>query len=130
MANEAPDLSRIVNLILSNPKLIEEISALAKSDGAGSTPDAGEPTAAETAAPAADTVAEVSAPVETDIPVGAAESTASDTAVPTAAGVKLHRETRSHLLSALKPYLSDNRRKAVDSMLQIADLLDVFKTVR
>ena len=130
MANEAPDLSRIVNLILSNPKLIEEISALAKSDGAGSTPDAGEPTVAETSAPAADTVAEVSAPAETDIPVGAAESAASDAAVPTAAGVKLHRETRSHLLSALKPYLSDNRRKAVDSMLQIADLLDVFKTVR
>ena len=28
-----PDLSRIINLIMENPKLIEEISALAKSDG-------------------------------------------------------------------------------------------------
>lgn len=130
MANEAPDLSRIVNLILSNPKLIEEISALAKSDGTGSTPDTEPPAAAGASALPPDGVAEVSAPVQGEEPVGAAESTASDTAVPTAAGVKLHRETRSHLLSALKPYLSDNRRKAVDSMLQIADLLDVLKTVR
>ena len=130
MANEAPDLSRIVNLILSNPKLIEEISALVKSDGTGGAPDT-EPTAVVGAsALPPDGAAEVSAHVQGEEPVGAAESTASDTAVPTAAGVKLHRETRSHLLSALKPYLSDNRRKAVDSMLQIADLLDVFKTVR
>ena len=82
-----------------------------------------------------------SAPDTEALPTGTPaqeETTAEVSAVPSegdgdsvsAANIKLHRETRSHLLSALKPYLSDSRRRAVDSMLQIADLLDVFKTVR
>ena len=89
MANETPDLSGIVNLILSNPKLIEEIREMANR--------------------------------KTD----ASESTAVF-----AAEAKAHRESRARLFSALKPYLSEERRRAVDSMQQIADLIDVFKSTR
>ena len=56
---------------------------------------------------------------------GASESTAVF-----AAGAKAHRESRARLFSALKPYLSEERRRAVDSMQQIADLIDVFKSTR
>lgn len=123
MANETPDLSRIVNLILSNPKLIEEIQTMVKQqDDTGSE----EPVGA---------TEDLSASRESEAPAAPADpppqaERPEDVSVTASAEVKLHRETRAHLLRALKPYLSDSRRRAVDSMLQIADLVDVFRTVR
>lgn len=124
MANEAPDLSRIVNLILSNPKLIEEISQLAKNEHADAPSENTVSDGDVSGSGREESTAEVSMPPAESAAAPIAES------VTASAAAKLHRETRSHLLSALKPYLSENRRKAVDSMLQIADLLDVFKTVK
>lgn len=123
MANETPDLSGIVNLILSNPKLIEEIREMAnrKNDTSDMTTTAPQPPdtpPAEHAAESADDSAEKGDD-------GASESTAVF-----AAGAKAHRESRARLFSALKPYLSEERRRAVDSMQQIADLIDVFKSTR
>lgn len=123
MANEAPDLSRIVNLILSNPKLIEEISQLAKNEHADVPSENTVSDGDVSGSGREESTAEVSMPPAESATAPITES------VTASAAAKLHRETRSHLLSALKPYLSENRRKAVDSMLQIADLLDVFKTV-
>ena len=94
-----PDLSRIVNLIMENPRLIEEISALAKGDGEIKSPDADEKT--ELPSP---TVAEATYGVGTP-----------------------SRERRTELLSALKPYLSSERQRAIDSMISIADILDTVR---
>ncbi len=123
MANETPDLSGIVNLILSNPKLIEEIREMANrkndvSDMTTAAPQTPDTPPAERAAESTDDSAEKGDD-------GASESTAVF-----AAGAKAHRESRARLFSALKPYLSEERRRAVDSMQQIADLIDVFKSTR
>ena len=98
-ARGAPDLSRIVNLIMENPKLIEEISALAKGDG---EPVSDKPQASESEARA-------SSPTY-------AEEKRSD-----------GRERRAQLLSALKPYLSGERQKAIDSMMTFADIIDSMR---
>ena len=92
---ESLDISRVVSLIMENPQLIEQISALAKQD-ASSPPEE----KAEEAKPvAADTYNPVSA-----------------------------RGERARLLGALKPYVSSERAKAIDSVISIADILDVMRS--
>lgn len=121
MASNTPDLSRIVNLILENPKLIEEVAALAKSDAM--TGDSAEVT--ETA-PSAEDKAQ-----DNEIKASEGEESAEVLSpvltqkTPPAHG----KETRNRLIAALKPYLSENRKRAVDSMLGLYDLFDIFKTV-
>ena len=100
-----PDLSKIVQLIMENPDLVDSISRLAQSDGAT------EEKAVEAPAPT---------PVEPVKERVQAPQTNSD-----AQGKK---ERRTRLLSALKPYMSGERARAIDSMLSIADVLDVMKT--
>jgi len=101
----SPDLSRIINVIMENPKLIEEISALAKAEE--------EKTFDESAK-------EVSAPAPAEA-VSVSEPTYSNQ---NNDGV---RARRSQLFSALKPFLSNERQKAVDSMMTFADILDTMR---
>ena len=98
--NSVPDLSRIVGLIMENPKLIEEISSLAKASDKSE-----ECTVSER---------------EEEVPTSAM---ASD-------GGKLStdsKERRARLLSAIKPYVSEQRAKAIDSMITISEMLEVMK---
>ena len=99
---DTPDISKIISLIMQNPSLIEQISALAKSG-----------TATE-----AETVAE-------------AESEPESIAEPTVSAISeapVHsRAKRKELLNAMKPYLSEGRRTAIDSMSSILDILEVMK---
>lgn len=92
-----PDLSRIVNLIMQNPELIEQISALAKSG-----PEE-EARTEEARGEEVETVADVREVPKRDM-----------------------RSHRHELLSAMKPYLSENRRSALDSMSSILDIIDVM----
>ncbi|MBR2930626.1 MAG: hypothetical protein IKC32_05290 [Clostridia bacterium] len=96
---KTPDLSRIVNLIMENPKLIEEISALAKSEEQKSSE-----------------------------PEEQTENTATSVE-PTyeSSNSRSSRERRAQLLSALKPYLSGERQKAIDSMMTFADVFDAMR---
>ena len=103
--NEGLDLSKIVNLIMQNPKLIEEISALAKNYQNTST-ELSEMTPAEKKEAPSD-----EAVVKND----------------TYALPKPKRSRRGELLSAMKPYLSNERAKALDSVLTIAEILDLMK---
>lgn len=98
------DLSKIVSLIMENPKLIEEISNLAK----GSTTEPEAPKAVESTTVAA---------------------TPSDTPIASSAPAALGAVTssRSRLLGSLKPYVSAGRASAIDSMLSIADILEMMK---
>ena len=101
-ARGAPDRSRIVNLIMENPKLIEEISALAKGDGE---------------------------PVSDKPQVSESEARASS---PTYAEEKRSdgRERRAQLLSALKPYLSQERCEAVDYLIRLARVGDAIRALK
>ena len=98
-AHATPDLSRIVNLIMENPKLIEEIANLAKKDGE------------EAAENATSVAAEAKKEIQTS----------------TTLQIKDGKERRSKLLNALKPYVSEGRAKAIDSMLTISEMLEVMK---
>ena len=100
MSESAPDLSRIVNLIMENPELIAQISNLAKKDGD-----------------------EHNESVKKD-----EEHNESAAAEPTVTTPTPSRHThRRDLLSSLKPYLSAERQRAIDSMMTIADVLEAMK---
>lgn len=96
-----PDLSRIVGLIMQNPELIEQISSLAKESSKEEENEGLENKREKE-------VNEI--PASVDI-----ENTRDDS-----------RQRRRELLLAIKPYLSENRRTAIDSMSSILDILDVM----
>ena len=96
---DTPDVSTIVNMILENPSLVAQIAAMAKgADGEAS-----------------------SAPSEKD----------EDVAVPTVGPARDPRAERrlhrSQLASAMKPYLSKERAQAIDTMMSIADILELTR---
>ena len=102
-----PDVSRLVSLIMENPALIEQISALAKQDGKDSeqkSPVTAEPSPVPT--PKKDDSAAVSS----------TKYTSSNTV------------SRTQLLTALKPYISKERADAIDSMISIGEIIDMMKS--
>ena len=90
------DISKVISIIMENPKLLDEIKSLAASDKI-------ENTAAE----------ELTEPTEVHIP----------TAIPE----PQRRSKRTELLDALKPYISDERKKAIESFITIAEILEVMR---
>ena len=88
------DISKIISKIMENPKLIEEIKALG---GEGNTAEK---------------------PPEVEIPPKKTESVMADTYEENTSKIR-----RRQLLTALKPYLSDERSKAIDSMITISEVL-------
>ena len=96
--SETPDLGKIVSLIMENPDLIARIQGLAKGEETKEEP---KPKKAE---------AEVTAPIEVSRPA------TIDT-----------KEKRNRLLSAMKPYLSSERSKAIDSVMSMVEILDMMK---
>lgn len=105
--SEMPDIAKVVSLIMSNPKLMEEISALSKS------------------APPAETAAEELPPAE------AVEETVSASAptydfTPSPPPPRGKRD-RTVLLDALRPYVSHERQHAIDTMLTLADVFDAVR---
>lgn len=105
---ETPDLSKIVSLIMQNPTLISEISSLVKSASTEEEKKT-EPTAIEQTED------------KSSIEVAEEEAVTEPIAKQT-----VRRTRRKELLNAMKPYLSDNRRTAIDSMSSILDILDVM----
>ena len=101
------DIGKVVSLIMENPALIEQISRLAKGDVATE-----EPTVPETLDVPEESVKENSVSVSQtplyDAPIG--------------------RKDRARLLCALKPYVSNERAKAIDSMISIVDILDMMRS--
>ncbi len=100
------DLGKIVNLIMQNPELIEQIKRLGEKN---------EDTGADSEAVTADTQAEPTLEKE-EIPTNVAIGNANE------------RSRRRELLCALKPYVSEERSRAIDSMMSIADILDVMRS--
>ncbi len=107
MSNEngsAPELSKVVSTIMEHPELIEQITRLVKEEPA--------PTSDITDA------ADNGEPQPTEEPVSAEHASAeiSDSG------------KRARLLYALKPYLSERRAKAIDSMLTFGEIFDMMKS--
>ena len=90
------DLSRIVGLIMENPKLISEISELVRQSGEAQLTEKVKDEEVPTVEPIA--------PVATQ-----------------------PRERRAALLYALKPYVSEKRAQAIDSMITITEMIDLMK---
>ena len=104
---ESLDLSKVVGLIMENPQLIEQISNLARQK-----PDT-EPSDSPPAAEATEPI-----PEKESEPV---------LAQPTYSPAFNQRSNRAQLLGALKPYVSKERAQAIDSMISIADVLDMMR---
>ena len=102
--SDTPDLSKIVSLIMQNPALIEQISALARQDK--SEEEITEK--AESFSAASEVTPQI-------------KEAAKETSVR-----PMMRSHRHELLNAMKPYLSENRRTAIDSMASILDVIDVM----
>ena len=98
------DISKVIGIIMENPALIEQISNLAKQHKES-------PTEQEQAEETAEAVQ------QKDVPVIA----------PTYSSNMQSRGNRAQLLGALKPYVSEERAKAIDSMISIADILEMMR---
>lgn len=99
------DISRVIGLIMENPQIVEQISNLARSS-------------------------EAPAPKE-DIKEEKNEDKQADSRLTQAAFSPAHAPLsggeRTQLLSALKPYLSEERARAIDSMISIAGIINMMK---
>ncbi len=95
------DISKIVGLIMQNPTLIEQIKSLADEKSVEKNE--------------VETVAEEPR-----------DTAPEETAAPRIDGT--NKSKRRELLSALKPYLSNERSHAIDAMMSISDILDMVKT--
>ncbi len=93
------DLLKIVGMIMENPKLVEEIKSLGTKEEKEN----------------ADVDVKVEASGEA-VPTATVES-------PTASRIK-----RRDLLSALKPYVSEGRGRAIESMMSIGDILEMMRS--
>ena len=109
MENNSMDLSKIISLIMENPKLISDIKAL--SEGSASKKEA------ESEA-VTDSREALSESVTTS--VESRQENQQD-------GIGESGRNRKKLLSAFKPYLSDDRKRAVDSIVSIVDIIDAMK---
>lgn len=92
------DLGAVINLIMENPELVSKIKGLAEES---------HPTVTEVESPP--TVAE---PTRAADDKGKAEKRGA---------------RRGELLRALSPYISDNRKKAIETFMSIADILDLMR---
>ena len=100
MSDSTPDLSKIIGVIMENPDIVKRISELASMNTKSQEADA--------------TVQ----PVSTD-KVEPVTNYISDE--PTSAS------KRRQLLGALRPYMNESRSRAMDSMMAIADVIDMMK---
>ena len=108
----SPDISKILGIIMENPDIIEKIKNMAQS---------GEKNA-ETENRISDTV---SAPEAETV---SASAEAKEAAAEAAAAPRISSKKRRHdLLTAIKPYVSAERSRAIDTMLSVVEVLEIMK---
>lgn len=105
------DLSKVISAIMENPTLIEEIKKTLSGTQISEEKEVTEATVKEQEA--------------------AQESSADTNAVSDTVYVPTyqssHKSRRNNLLRAMRPYLSEPRAKAVETMISIADILFVVR---
>lgn len=95
----APDISKVISVIMENPDILERISSLVKND-------------AESKSEGSD-----------QAPQAVAQTSSTYSEAIAAPG----RTRRAQLLGALKPYVKEERARAIDSVIAIADILDMMR---
>ena len=108
----APDLSKIVGLIMENPDIINRIKELSQKEG---SPEAD--------VSCTDTTVQHTKSEQIEAQREKIDMPASETTYKKAAGKK----KRTELLCAMKPYVSKERSRAIDTMLSILDVIDIMK---
>ena len=104
------DISRILGIIMENPEIIDKIRQMAQTD---ENSDSETETAASPA------------PTEAKLPENGAAETDS---VKTSAAPKEYDKKRRHdLLCAIKPYVSPQRSRAIDTMLSVVEVFEIMK---
>ena len=99
---DSPDISRVISVIMEHPELVAQISSLLSSSPESET----EPT---------------------EVPVKETEphtEPAEEASLPTRVS---DGSPRRHLLLAIKPYLSEKRSSAIDTMLTVSEILDKMR---
>ena len=94
----APDISRVISVIMENPEIIEKISALMNSEKREAEPQS---------EPSPESEAQAVSAAITQKPASSAK--------------------RTRLLTALKPYVKGKRAEAIDSVIAIADIIDMMR---
>ena len=110
---KSPDLSKIIGLIMENPDVIERIKKLAGAIGER-TPEEKEEATTETLSALDEDFEQASAPQITEHTEKQNRSS-------------YDKRRRCDLLCAIKPYVSQNRSKAIDTMLSVMEVIDVIK---
>jgi len=103
-----PDVTKIVDLIMKNPKLIEDIRSIAEESGDIEKQN------------------EKVSEANEDISRESSDSEISNKNEENQVHIDKSRR-RAELLSALKPYLSSERGKTIEAMMRITDVLDMMK---
>ena len=96
MMADTPDLSKVINMIMENPSLVAQISAMANN-------------------------------MTEDKPK---DEHSDENAVPVIAEAEKPQRrssNRARLLGAMKPYLSEERGRAIDTMISIAEILEISR---
>ena len=97
-----PDLSKIVSLIMENPEIIEQIKKLGEQQGE---------------------IKEETEDTEVEKPKEDAEALKASYEI----SENPSKIRRKDLFSALKPYVSEERGRAIDTMMSITDILDMMR---
>ena len=111
--SDMPDLSKIVGLIMENPELISQIKNLAS-----------EKTDSESTLSEKTSISEPSAAKSEKSSAESPEKASGTPAPPEAVNLK---KRRRELLTALKPYVTEERSRAIDTMLSVIDVIDVMR---
>ena len=107
------DISKILGIIMENPEIIEKVKEMAQIGEKDRTKN-------ET-----DTA---TAPAQTDMTEGLPESAPNETAEVSAVPSHNRDKKRRHdLLCAIKPYVSAERGRAIDTMLSVVEVLEIMK---
>ena len=106
------DISKIIGVIMENPDLIEKIKELAAGTKNENT---------ETEKKTADVATEPSDTMQVS------HNAKTDSATEAAAPILNTKKRRHDLLCAIKPYVSEGRGKAIDTMLSVIEVLDIVK---
>ncbi len=107
------DISKIIGIIMENPEIIEKIKNLAGgNEGSESIQE----------------VAAISEETTQKIPDEDIKNSAEEVAEASIVKPTVNTKKRRHdLLCAIKPYVSKERGRAIDTMLSVIDVLDIVK---
>lgn len=96
------DIAKLVSLIMENPELIEKIKTLGEKNALEEDGDSRDEKPSEA------------------IPTSANAASTEDS------GIRSRKKLRGSLLSSLKPYVSEKRRSAIDTMMTVFDVIDLI----